>query len=144
MQTNVLPYPELKASIYRPSSVISDSYVKSTFDLLPISLGHPKQYFSAHASSDAPIIGHIGNVTVSRMGNSAEMLADALITDKKAIDEIIAGRIAELSGGYYSLIKDIKGVFEGMEYTKEIEFMHGNHVALVPQGRAGPNCRIGI
>lgn len=63
------------------------------------------------------------------------LLGDILVTDRDAIDAILAGK-RELSCGY-----DAEYVENGGKM--EQRFILGNHVALVEDGRCGPRCAIG-
>ncbi|MDB5448311.1 MAG: hypothetical protein JWQ97_3628 [Phenylobacterium sp.] len=80
----------------------------------------------------------VGTVLNPRRGEGAEseyLIADLLISDQQAIEDVEAGKI-EVSAGYDTEVEQIKpGV---ARQTKNL----GNHVALVARGRAGPACAI--
>lgn len=61
-----------------------------------------------------------------------------IVTDKTLIDEILSGKLKELSCGYYCVVKDGKGITPaGEEYDGVQEDITYNHLATVPEGRAG-------
>lgn len=63
------------------------------------------------------------------------MLADLFITDADLIEKIEAGELRQLSCGYnYELHKRRKQILQ--------VDIAGNHVAVVPVGRAGPPAAI--
>lgn len=80
----------------------------------------------------------VGTVLDPRRGEGAEssyLLADFLIKDRQAIDDVEAGKV-EVSAGYDSDVEQIKPGLA--RQTKNV----GNHVALVDRARGGPALRI--
>jgi len=70
-------------------------------------------------------------------GDAADlMLADLLITDAEAIDEVRDRNLRQVSCGYDA---EYETLAPGVGRQTEIV---GNHVALVAQGRCGPRCAI--
>lgn len=62
------------------------------------------------------------------------------ITDAVAIKSIEDGTCKEISGGYkYSPDFSAPGKYEGIDYDFVMRDLEGNHIALVPDGRAGPD-----
>ncbi len=64
------------------------------------------------------------------------ILCDLLITDKKTIENVQAGKV-EVSAGYEADYED-----HGDGYGQQTNIIF-NHVALVERGRCGPRCAIG-
>jgi uncharacterized protein len=62
---------------------------------------------------------------------------------KDAIDEIESGAKKELSSGYHYRPDMTPGNFDGKQYDGVMRDIVGNHVALVEDGRAGPDVVIG-
>ena len=66
-----------------------------------------------------------------------------MIWDREAIEDIESNEKRELSCAYrYTAVKE-SGVFEGQRYDLRMTDIRGNHVALVPQGRAGADVIVG-
>lgn len=82
----------------------------------------------------------VGTVNNPRRGSDTQkdlMIADLLITDPVAIQDILDKKIREVSCGY-----DCDYEETGPGRGRQIGII-GNHVALVDKGRAGPRCSIG-
>lgn len=62
---------------------------------------------------------------------------------QKAIDGIEDDAKRELSCGYYYKPDMTPGVYEGVSYDGVMREIRGNHVALVSEGRAGPDVLVG-
>nr|WP_244186087.1 DUF2213 domain-containing protein [Xenorhabdus ishibashii] len=61
------------------------------------------------------------------------------VTDQMAIDAIQNGSLKELSCGYFFEPDFTSGEFNGATYDFVMRNIRGNHVALVKEGRAGPD-----
>ena len=83
--------------------------------------------------------GHLGS-EISREG--LYLVADILITDADLIRRIEAGEKLELSCGYFADVIDFPGTYQGVPHAKKQTNFQGNHVAVVQEGRAGPECRL--
>lgn len=79
-------------------------------------------------------VGHIAD-TVEVVQD--ELQTSALITDKDTISQIEAGK-REISCGYFCILEDTKGVFNGIPYDVIQRDIQHDHVAIVEEGRAGP------
>ncbi|MGG7074338.1 DUF2213 domain-containing protein [Campylobacter sp. 9BO] len=112
------------------SEVFSEATIKS-FEGQPLTLTHPDEEVNAKNWKDSAI-GHIQNVR--REGNY--LVADVFINDSDAIEIIKEHGIKEVSCGYDSIL--VKR--EGKIYQTQIR---GNHLAVVSQGRAGKECKLG-
>ncbi len=81
-------------------------------------------------------VGHLQNVRRGTGEQSNLMLADLIVKDENAI-QLIEDGLREVSCGY-------DAEYEQTEPGKaEQVYITGNHVALVPKGRAGNRCAIG-
>lgn len=106
----------------------------ATFDGLPLLLGH--HYESAEAPQKEHRVGSIG----TGCHWQAPYVVGALtVTDKKAIDAIENGTAKELSCSYAYEPDFTPGEVDGIAYDFVMRDIHGNHVALVDAGRAGPD-----
>lgn len=80
--------------------------------------------------------GHLQNIRQGTGDQSDLMLADLIVKDEAAI-KLIEDGLREVSCGYDAEYEQTEpGKAEQVEIT-------GNHVALVPKGRAGNRCAIG-
>jgi hypothetical protein len=115
--------------LFRPETIAS-------FEGKPVTLGHPDEFVTPD-NIKQHAVGTMSNV---RRGAGIEddlMLADLLITDRRAIDAIQKDGIEEVSNGYEA---DYEQQQPGRAAQRNIL---GNHVALVERGRCGPRCAIG-
>ena len=109
-----------------------------TFNNLPILSQHVA--VSAAAPQQSMVIGSTG----TDVKFSAPYLQNsAVIWVQSAIDDINAGRKKEWSCGYYYSPDMTPGNFNGLRYDGIMRNIVGNHVALVDQGRAGPDVMVG-
>ena len=108
-----------------------------TFNGLPLLLGHYPE------SADDPQKEH----RVGSLGTDAAFVAPYLnnsliITDAEAIEAIENGEAVEISSAYrYDPVFEA-GEFEGEAYDFIMTNIRGNHVALVEEGRAGPEVAV--
>ncbi|MDE9557315.1 DUF2213 domain-containing protein [Xenorhabdus bovienii] len=117
---------------YRPGDELETA--QSTFN------GVPLLYIHKQDSAEQPLkelrVGSIGTTPVW----DAPYLDNALtVTDQMAIDAIADGSLKELSCGYFFEPDFTSGEFNGAAYDFVMRNIRGNHVALVKEGRAGPD-----
>lgn len=118
----------------------SEDTIRS-FEGKPITLGHPKDesgrsVFVTPENAKDLTHGVVQNVRPGSGKSFDKLLADFVIMDKEAIALVESGELREVSCGYTYEAANIQDGF--FEQTN----MRGNHVALVPRGRAGPQCAI--
>lgn len=107
----------------------------ASFEGKPVTLSHPDDFVSPSNWRELSM-GITLNV---RQGDDIEsdlMLADLLITDSGAIEEVRSG-LRQVSCGYDAEYEQL-AVGRGRQTN-----IVGNHVALVERGRCGPRCAIG-
>lgn len=132
-----------------PEEVFSADSLAS-FDLLPLVVNHPVENDGAVDASNAKrlAVGSVGSI--ARDSEDPNYVSGMiLITDGDAVRRVENGE-RELSCGYFcerepaapgSTYKDpITG--DATPYDFVQRNIRGNHVAIVPQGRAGPAARI--
>ncbi|MBC8949364.1 DUF2213 domain-containing protein [Xenorhabdus sp. TS4] len=117
---------------YRPGDELGKA--QSTFN------GVPLLYIHKQDSAGQPLkelrVGSIGTTPVW----DSPYLDNALtVTDQRAIDAIADGSLKELSCGYFFEPDFTSGEFNGATYDFVMRNIRGNHVALVKEGRAGPD-----
>ena len=108
-----------------------------SFNALPIL----NQHVEVNAGNPRP------DLVVGATGSDAQFanpfLTNSLVVwDQGAIDAIELGDARELSCGYRYTLDLMPGAFEGQSYDGVMRSIQGSHVALVPDGRVGPDCAI--
>lgn len=89
-------------------------------------------------SSEAPQREHrVGSVGTDCAWKAPYLTASLTVTDAEAIRKIESGERMELSSGYFFTPLLEKGEWNGQPYDFIMTDIQGNHVALVPEGRAG-------
>jgi hypothetical protein len=110
----------------------------ATCNLLPLLITH------VATSADAPQTEHIIGSTGSHGEFVAPYLQNSLVVwDGEAIELIEAKKQRQLSWGYHYEPDMTPGHFEGQHYDGAMRNLRGNHVALVVEGRAGPDVVVG-
>lgn len=103
-----------------------------------------KQLMMKHiaVSAEDPKQDHIAGTVGSNVTfEHPYLLADMAIWDAEAIAGIETDTVRELSSSYRYRADMTPGVYEGQHYDGVMRDIEGNHVALVPQGRAGSDVR---
>lgn len=116
-----------------PEEVFRDETIAS-FEGKAVTVEHPEEFVTPDNWQQLAI-GVVQNV---RRGEGIEddlLIADLVITDKKAI-EYVNKALPEVSAGYEATYEQDS---PGRGVQRDIV---GNHVALVERGRAGPRCSI--
>lgn len=83
-----------------------------------------------------------GMVLESRWDGATQRVpVDTVVTDQRLLDALADGE-QELSAGYSASVTEEAGEWQGQRYTHVQRAMEYNHLAVVPHGRAGPECAI--
>lgn len=124
---------------YRPpDEVFRDDSLESFVDA-PITIGHPDRLVTKETANGV-MVG-IVRETPRRSGGFA--VARVLVTDAKAIEQVESKKRESVSCGYTCDFDATPGVTpDGERYDGIQRNIQGNHLALVPAGRAGPEARI--
>ena len=123
-----------------PEEVFSERTIAS-FESMAVTIGHPKDFngniiFVTPENWRRLANGHIQNVRRGEGANSDLLLADVIVKTPEAIQAVEDGD-DEVSCGYDADYRQISpGIAEQYAIT-------GNHLALVPNGRAGSRCALG-
>lgn len=117
-----------------PAEVFSPAALAS-FEGKPVTLGHPDVDEVTPDDWRQYAVGHVTNVRRGSGDDADKVVADLVISDAAAIDAINSG-LREVSCGYDVTVEQVE---PGVERQTHIR---GNHVALVPAGRAGSECAI--
>ena len=110
-----------------------------TFDNLPILSRHVEP-LNARDHHPELVIGSTGTDAAFE----APLLNNSLVFwPEQAVRDIESDAKSELSSAYYYDADMTPGTFEGQPYDGVMRNIVGNHVALVPRGRAGPDVAVG-
>ncbi len=125
--------------VYRPESEVRDVKAMATFSHAPITLGHPDMMVDASNWSELAK----GEVSTEAEWHDNKIKLPLIVKDAAAISAIEGGT-RELSAGYLCTLDMTPGVTpEGEAYDAVQRDIRINHIAIVPKGRAGSECRIG-
>ena len=129
---------------YRPESEVFAPESMASFDGVSLTIDHPRDLAGKSRKVTAETwrkdsVGHTRNVR--REGNN--VVADIVIQDGSTVASVKAGRLKELSCGYGLEVEMTPGTApDGTRYDAVHRNIIGNHVALLPKGRArgGAEC----
>jgi hypothetical protein len=109
-----------------------------TFNQLPVLSEHVPVSAADHRPD--LVVGATGTAAAFR----GPYLANALVIwSADAIAGVESGAKRELSAAYRYRADMTPGAYEGQRYDGVMRDIVGNHVALVPEGRAGPDVVVG-
>lgn len=132
----VKPNADGKVFLMRPSDVLFSDDTINSFEGKPVTLGHPDVPNVNGENWKQYAVGTVSHVRQGVESTAGCLVADIIIFDPKAIEEIVNGKATELSCGFDSNVID-----QGNGIGIETNFI-GNHVALVPLGRGGGTCSL--
>jgi hypothetical protein len=125
--------------VYRPADEVFKRDTIKSFTSLDVTLGHPNDMVGPDNWRDT-VVGFTGE-DVIRDGEFVRV--PLTLRDRAAIAEVESG-CRELSFGYYCQLEFKDGIApSGEPYDAIQRNLQGNHLAIVPAGRAGSHCRIG-
>jgi hypothetical protein len=128
--------PEEDVELWRDPEEVFAPATLASFEGKTLTLHHPNDLLDAD-SEETNDIGHVQNVhkgTEALDSGDWPILADLIIKKREGIDALQSGQ-HELSCGYtYKLAR--------VGHRLEQQEILGNHIALVPKGRAGEEARI--
>jgi hypothetical protein len=111
-----------------------------TWPHAPITLGHPEEFVTPENVRDLAR----GEVSTEAEWIDGKMKLPLIIKDAEAISAVEEKKAAELSAGYTCDIDKTGGMHATFGlYDAQQKNIRINHLALVPAGRAGSECRIG-
>lgn len=121
--------------MYRPAKEIEKA--ADTFNGLPLLFEH-HEISAANVPKDK-VIGSLGT---SAAYNAPYLTNGLIVTDAEAIAAIESGEYKELSAAYQYEADMTPGIFSGEHYDGKMANIRGNHVAIVREGRAGPDVAV--
>lgn len=119
--------------VWRPEEQIFNPETIASFEAKPVVIGHAR--FADPDNWREIAVGTTQNVRRGEGDKSNFLLADLLLTDRKAIEAVESGDLKEVSCGYDA---DTQETPQGIEQIGIV----GNHVALVVSARCS-GCKIG-
>jgi len=124
--------------VYRPADELASADTLASFKLVPIIDDHVMLGEGHTAAEDKGVAGTIGeNVKFS----DGLMTANLKIFSKTLAEKIKNGK-TELSCGYRCVYDFTPGEWNGQEYDVVQRQIRANHLALVDEGRMGPDIRV--
>lgn len=127
-------------NIYTPPDVLFGQSVIDGFTASDVVMMHPKGNQLISENYREHIIGTAKNVRA----DNGYLIADLTIKDKWAIEAIEYDDIKQISLGYAAELDMTEGTTEtGQAYHGQWVGMVADHVAVVREGRCGPECKIG-
>lgn len=125
--------------IYRPEDEVFKKDALQSYAYRPITMGHPPEGVTAD-NWKKEAIGTVGG-DVARDGDYIRV--PMMIADANAIKSISDGT-RQISMGYSCSLDWTPGTApDGTAYDAIQRDLKMNHAAIVPAGRAGPECRLG-
>lgn len=127
-------------NVFRPSSTVFSDKTMQSAKLKPITMLHPSNMVDSdnHHNLAVGTIGeNVHKLDDDRLG------ANIVVNNKSIIDDIMSGKVSEVSMGYTADIKAQVGEYKGKHYDYMFDgAMTINHCAIVPKGRCGSNVSI--
>jgi hypothetical protein len=124
--------------VYRPPETVFSKQTLKSFTSLDVTNDHPPELVDSE-NWKKYAVGHTGE-DVTRDGEFVRV--PLILRDQATIDAVKTGKRG-LSFGYTCDVEPTPGrTKDGEEYDAVQTNMVGNHLAVVPLGRAGSECRI--
>lgn len=125
--------PDEIYNVYRPASELSKPSTVASLNGIPILLKH------APDSAAEPATNRVGSTGTDAKWEPPYLTNSLHIQDADAIRRINDGTMREISMGYFYTPVLKHGEFRGEPYDLIMTDIACNHVALVEEGRAGPD-----
>jgi hypothetical protein len=134
-----LPAGNVLIKVYRDASQVFDPKTIASFEGNSITLYHPPQDLDA-SNDSAYNKGHIQNIREGKEPDAEGnryLLADLIVKDASLIEQIKNKTLREVSCGYSYRLEPTS---DGKD-LQQVD-IRGNHLAIVPRGRAGKEASI--
>lgn len=151
IKTGVFPYlgrqigpecePEKIYNVLRPEEELFSETAISSFNLIPITVGHALLGSRAEGFVPPEEKGVDGTTGESSKRQGDKVVNDIKLYSERIKDEIQNGK-KELSAGYFCDFVPESGVWNGRHYDFVQRNIAGNHIALVEKGRNGADVRV--
>lgn len=134
-ETPLEPDDEGRVLIQREAEEVFRSKTIASFEGKPVTITHPTDFVTPE-NWQRLAVGIMQNVRRGTGGQKDDLIADLLITDANAIN-LVKNGLREVSCGYDA--EYVQDTESGQGFQTKII---GNHLALVKEGRAGPDYAI--
>lgn len=138
------PDGSTRRELRHPDDVFAAESLDS-LSMIPVTAGHPPYLLDAKTAREHTV-GTTGE-TARRDENFVRSTVQ--VQDAETIEKIQSNRMRELSCGYRcgkdetpGVTSGIPGIPDGLRYDVRQTNIEYNHLALTPQGRAGPECSV--
>lgn len=136
--------PDTLYKVFRPKDEVTSAATVASFEGKSLADEHPPEHIAPGSLIDVETDselsrGHIQNVRVGDELEDGEacLLADVFIKNSDLVRKVIDNGVRQVSCGYtYKLQRSADG-------TLSMTDIRGNHLAVVPKGRAGSQIAIG-
>ena len=132
---NVSKGPNSFITVERTNEDVFDAETIKSFEGKPLTVLHPKTFVTP-ANWRSTGVGSLQNVRPGTGDLAGKLVSDIIVYDEDAIQKVERKELREVSCGYDAEYVEIA---PGRARQTKIR---GNHLALVPRGRAGPECAI--
>lgn len=132
------PEPDRIYRVFRPPEELGNEETIKSFRLTPFIVDHEMLGKNATPAEKKGIQGVIGE---SVYFDHPYLRGNFKIFSDAALSDIRAGKI-DLSPGYRSRYEFTPGTYEGQHYDAVQRHIRGNHLALVDEGRTGPDVSV--
>ncbi|MEX9885781.1 hypothetical protein PR729_25210 [Providencia rettgeri] len=132
------PEPDKIYRVLRPPEELASEATINSFKLTPFIIEHEMLGKHATPAEKKGIQGVIGENVYF---DPPYLRANIKIFSDVALSNIDSGKI-DLSPGYRSKYEFISGIYEGQHYDVIQRHLRGNHLALVDEGRTGPDVAV--
>lgn len=128
-------------NVYRPPAALKGCL--NQYSGLPLTTNHPAGQEVNPNIAKGLTVGALGtNPQYTEEGGKAFIVCDIIVYDADAQEKIENGELVELSAGYATAFRAVRGEYNGEAYEAEQFLLEPNHVALVEAGRCGSECRV--
>lgn len=134
------PDPQKIYKVYRPADELGSQATLDSFKLIPWVDDHTMLGHDLTPVEDKGMHGVIGEEVV--FDSSTGIMSGNIKVFSKALANSIDHGKRELSLGYRCNYDWTPGVFNGISYDAVQRCIRGNHLALVAQGRMGPDVAV--
>nr|ELR5224901.1 DUF2213 domain-containing protein [Providencia rettgeri] len=132
------PIPDKIYRVLRPPEELASEATINSFKLTPFIIEHEMLGKHATPAEKKGIQGVIGENVYF---DPPYLRANIKIFSDVALSNIDSGKI-DLSPGYRSKYEFTSGIYEGEHYDVIQRHLRGNHLALVDEGRTGPDVAV--
>ena len=134
------PDGSTRNELRHPDDVFDEKSIAS-MKMLPVTNGHPNEKLVRPENSKRLSVGYTGELIDT---DGHHVLANFVVTDQQAIEEVFKNGKNQLSLGYQADLIDEDGIWKGEKYTSRQKNIRYNHLALVTSARAGEMAKIAL